>query len=180
MVSELSRWKPALADGQVAPHNHPRAAETLLNVAGPPLLAGSFNENGSPYYSGKLNAGDLVMLPKGSTHFVANTGCEPAFIVSAFNAESPGVGFLYAAYASIDEDTISAAFAGADMPSFDPEKLLVTVQVGRDECLAKCGIDRSTYDISKVSSKELMQGAFAGYLKATGYDWSEPWKTWAA
>ena len=116
------------------------------------------------------------MLPQGSTHFVANTGCEPAFIVSAFNADSPGVGFLYAAYSSIDEDTISAAFNGVDMPSADPTKQPATVNIGRDECLAKCGIDRSTYDISSLTGKQLMQGAFAGYLKSTGYDYSEPWK----
>lgn len=161
---------------QVAPHTHPRAAESLFNVAGPPLLAGSFNENGSPYYHGELNVGETVMLPRGSSHFIANTGCEPSFTVSAFNADSPGVGFLYSVYSSIDEETISAAFDGVDMPSADPAKLPATVQIGRDECLAKCGIDRSTYDISNLTGKQLMQGAFASYLKSSGYDYSEPWK----
>ena len=119
------------------------------------------------------------MLPQGSVHFIANTGCEPALIVSAFNADSPGVGFFSSFYTSFDGQTVSASFGGAALPEIDPSTIPGAVSIGRDECLAKCGIDRSSYDISKVSNKELMQGAFAGWLKSTGYDYnSEPWKKW--
>ena len=68
----------------VAPHNHPRATEYLMNIAGPPLAAGSFNENGSPFFSGDLKAGEVVVLPLGSVHYVTNEGCDPALIAAAF------------------------------------------------------------------------------------------------
>lgn len=68
----------------VAPHNHPRATEFLMNIAGPPLAAGSFAENGSPFFDGKLNAGEVIVLPMGSVHYVTNTGCDPVFIAAGF------------------------------------------------------------------------------------------------
>jgi quercetin dioxygenase-like cupin family protein len=70
--------------GMVAPHNHPRATEYLMNIAGPPLAAGSFNENGSPFFGGNLTAGQVVVLPLGSVHYVSNEGCDPALIAAAF------------------------------------------------------------------------------------------------
>jgi oxalate decarboxylase/phosphoglucose isomerase-like protein (cupin superfamily) len=68
----------------VAPHNHPRAVEYLMNIAGPPLAGGSFNENGSPFFEGNVSAGEVVVLPLGSVHYVSNTGCDPALIAAAF------------------------------------------------------------------------------------------------
>jgi quercetin dioxygenase-like cupin family protein len=68
----------------VAPHNHPRATEFLFNIAGPPLAATSFLENGSPIFNGEVSAGEVVVLPMGSVHFVTNTGCDPVMITAGF------------------------------------------------------------------------------------------------
>ena len=103
----------------VAPHNHPRATEYLLNVAGPPLSAGSFQENGAPYVQGNLAAGSVTVLPLGSIHYVSNEGCDPAFIVAGFNSETPGVGFLSSMYTAFDPQTVNAAFGGVGAQVFN-------------------------------------------------------------
>jgi hypothetical protein len=52
-------------------------------------------------------------------------------------------------------------------------KIPNTVVIGRQDCLAKCGINRSKFDISNVSNKELLMASFAGYLKTEGFaGWS--------
>jgi len=139
----------------VAPHNHPRATEYLINVAGPPLSAGSFNENGAPFY--------------------------PALIVAGFNSETPGVGFLSSMYTAFDPQTVAAAFGGAGATVFDTSKIPAAVNLGHDQCLQKCGINRDTYNIQdeNVTNHDLMKMAFAGYLKAQNYDYStDVWLSW--
>ncbi|BEJ10319.1 hypothetical protein CcaverHIS641_0703540 [Cutaneotrichosporon cavernicola] len=156
--------------GMVAPHNHPRASEYLFNIAGPPLAATSFQENGSPIFSGQVAAGDVIVLPQGSVHFVSNTGCDPVFITAGFNSETPGVGFLSSMYTSMDPQTINAAF-GQEGTVFDANKIPGAVNLGQAECLSKCGINPDTFNINgKISNKDLMKQAFAGFLKAEGFD----------
>ncbi len=165
----------------VAPHNHPRATEYLINVAGPPLSAGSFNENGAPFYQGNLNAGSVTVLPLGSIHYVSNEGCDPALIVAGFNSETPGVGFLSSMYTAFDPQTVAAAFGGAGATVFDTSKIPAAVNLGHDQCLQKCGINRDTYNIQdeNVTNHDLMKMAFAGYLKAQNYDYStDVWLSW--
>jgi hypothetical protein len=70
--------------GMVSPHIHPRASEYLLNVAGPPLLATVIPENGADPISVSLGAGNVTILPAGSVHMVAGTGCQPTLIVASF------------------------------------------------------------------------------------------------
>lgn len=157
--------------GMVAPHNHPRAAEFLMNVAGPPLSAGSFNENGSPYYQGNLEAGQVVSLPLGSMHYISNEGCDPALIVSGFNSASPGVGFLSSMYDAFDPETIQAAFAPAGKtPTFDNSKVSGAVSLGHQKCLQKCGLQSSFNLNGKLSNHDLMKMAFAGYLQSEKFD----------
>jgi hypothetical protein len=92
-----------------------------MNIAGPPLAAGTFNENGSPFFSGELAPGEVTVLPLGSVHFVSNTGCDPVLIAAAFNSETPGVGFLASMYTAFDPETIQAAFGDPNAQVFDSE-----------------------------------------------------------
>jgi hypothetical protein len=154
--------------GMVAPHSHPRATEIYLNVAGPPLQAGIIPENGAPIISGMTPAGTATVLPRGSMHFISNTGCDPSTIVAGFNSENPGALFMSAAYAAFDTETYSAAFGGINVTVLDPSKIPNTVILGRQECLDKCGMDRKTFDISSVSKLDLMLASFASTLKTNG------------
>jgi len=161
--------------GMIAPHSHPRAAEIYLNIAGPPLMASVIPENGAPVVTIYSHPGTAVVLPRGSMHYIANTGCEPATIVGGFNAENPGALFMSAAYAAFDTQTYSAAFGAHTIP-LDASQIPNTVVVGREDCLAKCGLTRD-YDISTVSNQDLMLGSFAGYLaaqnaSAPGWAWN--------
>jgi hypothetical protein len=162
--------------GMIAPHSHPRAAEIYLNVAGPALMASVIPENGAPVVTTYSHPGTAVVLPRGSMHFIANTGCEPATIVGGFNAENPGALFMSAAYAAFDVETYSAAF-GIDTVPLNASQIPNTVVVGRSDCLAKCGLSKD-YDISTISKKDLMLGSFAGYLAvenataAAGWAWN--------
>lgn len=154
--------------GMVAPHSHPRATEIYVNVAGPPLMAGIIPENGAPIIAGMAPTGTATVLPRGSMHFIANTGCDPTTIVAGFNSENPGALFMSAAYAAFDTQTYSAAFGGIDVTVLDPSKIPNTVILGRQECLDKCGIDRKTFDISSISKTDLMLASFASTIKANG------------
>jgi len=150
--------------GMVAPHIHPRATEILVNVAGPPLMTGVIPEAGAPSIVGLAGVGNVTVLPQGSMHYVASTGCYPTVIVAGFNAESPGVLFASQAFAAFDEETYSAAFGGIGVTMLSNDQIPNAVNIGRKDCLKKCGIDAKTFNINKVSKRELLKQAFEGYL----------------
>jgi len=154
--------------GQVAPHLHPRATEILVNVAGPPLMTGVIPEGGAPSIVGYAGPGNVTVLPQGSVHYVSSTGCYPTVIVAGFNNESPGVLFVSQAFAAFDEQTYSAAFGEIGVTMIDNSQIPNAVNIGRQDCLKKCGIDEKTFDINKVSKTELMRQAFEGWLKESG------------
>jgi len=153
--------------GMVAPHIHPRATEILVNVAGPPLMTGVIPEGGAPSIVGYAGVGNVTLLPQGSVHFVASTGCYPTVIVAGFNNESPGVLFVSQAFAAFDEQTYSAAFGEIGVTMIDNSQIPNAVNIGRQDCLKKCGIDENTFNINNLTKAELMQQAFAGYLNET-------------
>jgi hypothetical protein len=155
--------------GMIAPHSHPRASEIYLNIAGPPLMAGIIPENGAPIIAGFTGPGNATVLPQGSIHFIANTGCDPTVIVAGFNAENPGALFVSSAYAAFDTETYSAAFGGIGVTMLDPAKIPNTVILGRQDCFDSCGINRDSFDISSVSKKDLMLQAYAGFLRTEGF-----------
>jgi len=150
--------------GMVAPHLHPRATEILVNVAGPPLMTGVIAEGGAPSIVGYAGPGNVTVLPQGSIHYVASTGCYPTVIVAGFNNESPGALFVSQAYAAFDEETYAAAFGKSGVTMLSNDQIPNAVNIGRQECLKKCGIDGKTFDIINVSKRELMNQAFEGYL----------------
>jgi len=132
-------------------------------------MAGIIPENGAPLIMSTAGPGNATILPRGSVHYIANTGCEPTVIVAGFNAENPGVLFVSTSYAAFDSETYSAAFGGIGVTMLDPAKIPNTVILGRESCLKKCGIDRATFDINSVGNKAMMLQAYAGYLKSQGY-----------
>jgi len=150
--------------GMVAPHIHPRATEILVNVAGPPLMTGVIPEGGAPSVVGYAGVGNVTLLPQGSVHFVASTGCYPTVIVAGFNSESPGVLFVSQAFAAFDEQTYSAAFGEIGVTMIDNSQIPNAVNIGRQDCLKKCGINENTFDIRNVTKTELLKQAFQGYL----------------
>ncbi|KAH8917865.1 RmlC-like cupin, partial [Atractiella rhizophila] len=158
--------------GMIAPHNHPRATEILINIVGPDLIYGSIPQGGSEVIMGKAAVGQVALLPKGSYHFVQNGGCTPTVIVAGFNDESPGALFVSQAYAAFDEETYEAAFGASGLVMLDPAEIPNTVNLGADDCLKMCGIDRS-YDISNVTKEELFMQSLAGYLKSINYTASD-------
>jgi len=155
--------------GMIPPHSHPRAAEVYLNVAGPLLMSAIIPESGGPVVNNLSPAGSAVVLPQGSVHFIANTGCEPMTFVAGFNHENPGVLFQTDAFGAFDNQTYAAAFGGAVIPWVDPSQIPTPVIIGRQQCLSTCGIDASTYNISTTSNSELYKASMAGYLKAENY-----------
>jgi hypothetical protein len=75
-------------------------------------------------------------------------------------------------YTAFDAETIAAAF-GAEGTVFDPAKIPAAVNLGHAQCLKKCGINPETFSINgKLSNKDLMKQAFAGFLKAEGFDFN--------
>ena len=78
---------------------------------------------------GYAGAGNVTILPQGSVHYIANTGCYPAIVVSGFNHESPGAMLVSQAFAAFDEQTYSAAFgeAGVTMIDSKPRRPLVSL-----------------------------------------------------
>lgn len=72
------------------PHTHPRATELNYVVSGN-FTTGFFAENGAQTVLGTVGPGQMSVFPRGSIHFEANLGCEPATFVAAFGDEDPGV-----------------------------------------------------------------------------------------
>jgi hypothetical protein len=154
--------------GLIPPHLHPRASEILINIGGPPMMSGVIPEGGAPAVVNITNVGDAIILPQGSVHYVANTGCYPGIFVNGFNAESPGVLFISQAFAAFDEETYSAAFGGIGVNMIDNSQIPNVVAIGRQDCLKKCGIDGKTFNINSVTKAELLKQAYEGYLKELG------------
>jgi len=154
--------------GMIPPHTHPRATEILINIAGPPVVYGVFNENGGGIVYGRQSVGTATMLPQNSMHFSQNDGCYPAVSVSVFNCESPGLMFASQAFAAFNEETMAAAFGAMGVPAVQPSSIPTVVVTGRQQCLARCGLP-SDYRFSVTNNTEILYMAMAGYLKEQQY-----------
>jgi len=154
--------------GLIPPHTHPRASEILINVAGPPLSYGNFNENGGDIVYGRQGVGTAVMLPHNSMHFTQNDGCYPAISVSVFNHESPGFLFASQAYAAFSTETLEAAFGELGLATLQTSSIPPLVVTGRQQCLKRCGLP-SDYKFDVTNTTEITYMAMAGYLKEQGY-----------
>nr|AAY57280.1 germin-like protein [Larix x marschlinsii] len=110
----LSMGRIDMAPGSaIPPHIHPRGSETIFVVRG--ALNVGFVDASSRLFSHKLVAGDVFVLPKGTVHYLQNTGKITAFIVSAFNSQNPGTVIVsmatFASTPAIPYEVLSKAFA---------------------------------------------------------------------
>jgi len=74
--------------GVVPLHTHPRAAETLFVVKGR-VYTGVVSED-NVLYAATLQVGDVIVFPRGLSHFQLNVGNETAIAFNSFGSQSPG------------------------------------------------------------------------------------------
>lgn len=86
-------------------------------------------------------------------------------------------------YTSFDQETIDAAFGVMGAQVFDSEstgptlltaasKIPGAVNLGHESCLQRCGLKDSFNINGKISNPDLMNMAFAGYLKSQNFDYN--------
>lgn len=74
--------------GVVPLHTHPRAAETLFVLKGS-VYTGFVGED-NLLYASTLQPGDVIIFPKGMSHFQLNVGKEKAITFNTLTSQSPG------------------------------------------------------------------------------------------
>ncbi|KAJ7671290.1 RmlC-like cupin domain-containing protein [Mycena polygramma] len=131
------------ACGINTPHTHPRATEVQYSVNGT-ISTGLITENGGRFIMTELKPGGMTLFQKGSIHFQANTGCEPALFVSSFNAEDPGVLQAGQRFLGLSPDIVAATLGdiGVEQVEGLDEIIPDSIAQGTDECLKRCGITR--------------------------------------
>jgi hypothetical protein len=154
--------------GMIPPHLHPRASEVYLNIAGPPLISTIITGGADGPINNILGPGNITVLPMGSLHMIASTGCDPTLFVAAFNNEDPGALFLTTAYQAFDPETIDAAFGHVGAKVYNDSMIPISAIIGRDECLSRCNIDKNTFNIQSTSKKDLMIQAMSAWVKTQG------------
>lgn len=90
----LARIDVAPHGGLNTPHHHPRATEVITVIKGT-LYAGFIASNPpkgpNRFFFKVLNEGDVFIFPQGMIHFEMNFGEVPAFALSSFSSQFPGV-----------------------------------------------------------------------------------------
>lgn len=83
----------ARADLQVkgvnVPHLHPRATEIAYVVRG--SIYSGFVDSTNRVFAKVIEAGEVMVYPKGLVHFQMNVGKSPATIIGSFNSQNPGI-----------------------------------------------------------------------------------------
>ena len=88
LAFSLFHLKPC---GMNQPHNHPRASEIQYVIKGSNITVSFVEENGGRVITNVVDVGKVSLFPQGLIHFQQNLGCEEAILLSALNAENPGV-----------------------------------------------------------------------------------------
>jgi oxalate decarboxylase/phosphoglucose isomerase-like protein (cupin superfamily) len=88
LAFSLFRLRPC---GMNQPHNHPRASEIQYVIKGSNVTVSFVEENGGRVITNVIDTGKVSLFPQGLIHFQQNLGCEEAILLSALNAENPGV-----------------------------------------------------------------------------------------
>lgn len=78
--------------GIIPPHIHPRGSEIIFVIQGS-LYAG-FVDTKNRLFAQVINAGDVMLFPRGLIHFQLNVGKVPAFAIVALNGQEPGLQFI--------------------------------------------------------------------------------------
>ncbi|KAF4459321.1 hypothetical protein FALBO_13923 [Fusarium albosuccineum] len=132
-------------------HVHPRSAELQIVTSGR-LITEMVPENGVMDKDGnrrvirtELKANMMTPFYQGSVHTQFNPDCEPATFVASFAAEDFGTGQIADETFALSDDVIAATFgqsiAGEDIDRVR-KAIPMSIALGVDECLAKCGIEK--------------------------------------
>ncbi|VDC01156.1 unnamed protein product [Peniophora sp. CBMAI 1063] len=131
--------------GMNTPHTHPRATEINFSL-NTTLRGGVLIENGARFAEIDIRPGTATIFPQGAIHFEMNPSCEEAMFVAGFNGENPGVQQVAQRFFGLPPDIVGAALGGLgvqevlDLEAFIPDNVVL----GVDECLQRCGIQRSS------------------------------------
>lgn len=74
--------------GVIPLHTHPRAAETLFVLKG--RVYTGFVADDNILYAATLQPGDVILFPRGLSHFQLNVGNETAITFNTLTSQSPG------------------------------------------------------------------------------------------
>ncbi len=74
--------------GVVPLHTHPRATETLFVIKG--SVYTGFVSDDNQLFAATLLPGDVIVFPKGLSHFQLNVANETSITFNSFNSQSPG------------------------------------------------------------------------------------------
>ncbi|EYU24547.1 hypothetical protein ABFS82_04G115100 [Erythranthe guttata] len=77
------------ADGNVAPHAHPRASEIIFVRSG--VVVAGFVDSNNRVFQKRMGEGDVFVFPKGLLHYCFNGGFEGATFYSVMNSQNPGL-----------------------------------------------------------------------------------------
>ncbi|VDC01130.1 unnamed protein product [Peniophora sp. CBMAI 1063] len=130
--------------GMNSPHTHPRATEINFSI-NTTLRGGVLIENGARFAEIDIRPGTATIFPQGAIHFEMNPSCEDAMFVASFNGEDPGVQQVAQRFFGLPPDIVGAALGGlgvqdvADLEAYIPDNVIL----GVDECLQRCGIERT-------------------------------------
>lgn len=110
------------------PHFHPRATELAFLIRG--SIYSGFVDSTNQVFARVLEAGEVMVYPRGLVHFQMNVGDKPAVILGSFNSQNPGTQKIPAAVfgSGINDELLEKAFGmsskqiGLMRRRFDPKK----------------------------------------------------------
>lgn len=156
------------------PHTHPRANEILYVAAGTVKMGfQEENEGGTKatgIYGGRLlnftnvPTGSSVVVPQALAHYIWNSNCEQATIVSSFDNRDPGVSSLAQTLFTLPREIISASTGLEDLNiDFVVDKVKKQSLVSVDKaCLKKCKLpipDTDAIDATETSASSAPQAS---------------------
>ncbi|KAF8511555.1 RmlC-like cupin domain-containing protein [Hysterangium stoloniferum] len=148
--------------GLNSPHTHPRATEIQLNIGGGDIHTAFLQENGARVVQNTVSPGMATIFPKGSMHFQQSLSCEPVTFVASFDSVDFGALTIAQSFFSFDKQITNATLGSLGVQVLDNLNLPKNIVLGAQECLDRCGIDRSTFNFSAT---------FADYISSTNSSW---------
>ncbi|KZP19362.1 RmlC-like cupin, partial [Athelia psychrophila] len=148
--------------GANSPHTHPRATEIQIVVSGGPIYTEFIMENGANVINNTVPLGSATVFPKGSIHFQQNMACEPTIFVASFDEVDPGTSQIAQNFFKLNQAVVEATLGDVGVSVLDATKLPENIILGAQECLDRCGIDRSTFNFT---------ASFGDYAIFTNSSW---------
>eukprot|EP00271_Cylindrocystis_brebissonii_P008422 TRINITY_DN226_c0_g1_i12.p1 TRINITY_DN226_c0_g1~~TRINITY_DN226_c0_g1_i12.p1 ORF type:complete len:207 (-),score=37.81 TRINITY_DN226_c0_g1_i12:756-1376(-) len=101
--------------GHLTPHWHPRASELFYILSGHCNVSFIAQDpNDSAIFTLRTNAlapGDVAINPRGTLHWLVNTGTEPLLGFASFDAEDTGSMFINRLFLYVPTESLMAAFS---------------------------------------------------------------------